>query len=48
LGVQRGASIGGMLNVPKKLIDEPMNMILSKNQKQSSLSLLDKTRSRVL
>jgi len=36
-GVQRGASIGGVLNAPKKLADGPMNMALyKKNLKVTS------------
>jgi hypothetical protein len=32
-GVQRDASIGGVLNVPQKNDDGPMNMALSKKKK---------------
>jgi hypothetical protein len=35
LGVQRDASIGGVLNTPKKIARGPMNMALSKPKKKN-------------
>jgi len=36
LGVQRDASIGGVLNTPKKIARGPMNMALSKKNKNKN------------
>jgi hypothetical protein len=36
--VQRGASIGEWLNVPKKIADEPMNMTYSKQKQNKNVS----------
>jgi len=38
LGVQRGASIGGVLNVPKKIADGQINMALPKKKEKKIVS----------